>query len=87
MTKAGSIYEQLVADIMSTMSPGASVVYGRWTKGPDGRTLPLHVQQLFNITKASQTIPVLNDNHTKRSIGQGFGGFLDEYHDEQVHKA
>ncbi len=37
MAKAGSIYEKLVADIMSTMSPGARVQYGQWTVGPDGR--------------------------------------------------
>ncbi len=37
MAKAGRIYEKLVADIMSTMSPGASVQYGQWTEGPDGR--------------------------------------------------
>jgi hypothetical protein len=37
LAKAGSLYEKLVADIVSTMSPGASVQYGQWTESPDGR--------------------------------------------------
>jgi len=37
MPKAGKIYEKLVNNIVSTMSPGARVQYGQWTVGPDGR--------------------------------------------------
>ena len=37
MVKAGKIYEKLVTDILSTMSQGATVQFGQWIEGPDGR--------------------------------------------------
>lgn len=35
--KAGSLYEQAVADVAHLMDPGMTVTQGEWIEGPDGR--------------------------------------------------
>ena len=75
MAKAGSIYEKLVADIMSTMSPGASVQYGQWTEGPDGRR-DLDVEISGTIHGEDQFV-VIECKDWKEAVGIGVVDALD----------
>lgn len=37
MVKQGTPYEQVVADVLGVLNPGATVSQGQWIQGPDGR--------------------------------------------------
>lgn len=75
MPKAGSIYEKLVADIMSMMSQGAKVQYGQWTMGPDGRR-DLDVEIRGTINDEDQFV-VIECKDWKEAVGIGVVDALD----------
>ncbi len=75
MAKAGSIYEKLVASIISTMSPGARVEYGQWTDGPDGRR-DLDVE-IRGIIHGEEQFVVIECKDWKDAVGIGVVDALD----------
>lgn len=75
MAKAGSTYEKVVADIISTLSPGAKAQYGQWIIGPDGRR-DLDVEIRGQINGEEQFV-LLECKDWKNTVGIGIVDALD----------
>jgi hypothetical protein len=75
MAKAGSLYENLVADILATMSPDAKVQWGQWTESPDGdRDLDVEIRGIIH---GEEQFVVIECKDWKKVVGIGVVDALD----------
>ena len=65
--EAGKEYEELVAIVLRSLDPGATVDAGEWTEGPDGR-LDLDVE-IRGTADGSDRLVLIKCKHSGRPVG------------------